>query len=128
MRAVAVWLLLMAAEVVHGTARTLWLAPHVGDFRARQVAVFSGSLLILLIASLTIRWIRVRGLSALVSIGILWVALTLAFEITLGRLALGYSWKRLASDYDLREGGLLPIGLLVMAMSPWLAARLRSAP
>jgi hypothetical protein len=45
----------MAAEIVHGIARTLWLAPVVGDFRARQIAVFSGSLLILLIVSVTIR-------------------------------------------------------------------------
>ena len=125
-RAVAVWLLLMAAEVIHGIARTLWLTPLVGDVRARQIAVFSGSLLILLITSLTIRWLRVRTLRALMSIGVLWVVLTLAFEIGLGRLVLGYSWDRLASDYNVLEGGLLPIGLTVMAMSPWLATRIRS--
>jgi hypothetical protein len=39
-----VWLLLMAAEVVHGAVRALFLAPAVGDFRARQLAVFSGAL------------------------------------------------------------------------------------
>jgi hypothetical protein len=125
-RAVAVWLLLMAAEVIHGIARTLWLTPLVGDVRARQIAVFSGSLLILLITSLTIRWLRVRTLRALMSIGVLWVVLTLAFEFGLGRLVLGYSWDRLASDYNVCERGLLPIGLLVMAMSPWLATRIRS--
>ena len=38
LRAAAVWLLLMAAEVVHGTVRTLWVAPHVGDFRATRSA------------------------------------------------------------------------------------------
>lgn len=115
----------MVAEVMHGIVRTVWLAPQVGDFRARQIAVVSGSLLILLIASLTIRWMRIRNGSALLTIGGLWVALTLAFEIALGRWVLDYSWEHLASDYDLRHGGLLPIGLLVMAMSPWLAARMR---
>ena len=39
LRAIAVWVLLMSAEVVHGVARTLFLAPAVGDFRARQLAV-----------------------------------------------------------------------------------------
>jgi hypothetical protein len=124
-RGAIVWLLLIGAEVVHGIARTLWLAPVVGDVRARQIAVFSGSLLILFIASVTIRWMRVPTKRLLVAIGVLWVVLTVGFEIGFGRLVLDASWSRLASDYDLTEGGLLPIGLLVMAISPWLAARTR---
>jgi hypothetical protein len=126
-RAVVVWVLLMAAEVAHGVARTVWLAPVVGDFRARQIAVVSGSLLILTIVSLTIRWMQVPTMRLLVSIGLLWVFLTVAFEIGFGRLVMDLSWTRLASDYDVPEGGLLPIGLLVMALSPWLAARIRGA-
>ena len=49
LRAIAVWVLLMSAEIVHGVARTRFLAPAVGDFRARQLAVVSGSLLMLAI-------------------------------------------------------------------------------
>jgi hypothetical protein len=124
LRAIAVWVLLMSGEVVHGIARTLYLAPAVGDFRARQLAVFSGSLLILLITTLTIRWLQVTAARALMLLGVMWVALTLAFEIGVARLA-GYSWDRIASDYNLIHGGLMPLGLGVMAMSPWIALRLR---
>jgi hypothetical protein len=126
-RAAVVWLLLIAAEVIHGIARTVWLAPVVGEFRARQIAVFSGSLLILLIVSVTIRWMRVPTKRPLFAIGPLWVVLTVGFEIGFGRLVMDSSWNGLASDYDLPEGGLLPIGLLVMAFSPWLATRIRGA-
>jgi hypothetical protein len=48
-RALAVWLLIISAEVVHGTLRTLFLAPLIGDFHARQVSVFTGSAIILTI-------------------------------------------------------------------------------
>jgi hypothetical protein len=41
-----------------------------------------------------------------------------------GRLT-GLTWERIWSDYNLPEGGLMPLGLLVMAVSPLLAARLR---
>jgi hypothetical protein len=123
MRAFAVWLLLIAAEVVHGIVRTLVLTPVVGDFRARQLGVVT-SLLILLITALTIRWIRASRRRTLLMIGGAWVGLTLAFEISLGRM-LGYSWERLGSDYNLLEGGLLPIGFVIMATSPLIAARLR---
>jgi hypothetical protein len=56
----------------------------------------------------------------------MWLFLTLAFELFLGRTVFGYSWERLASDYNLLEGGLLPIGLLVLTFSPIIAARIRS--
>jgi hypothetical protein len=123
-RAFAVWLLLITAEVVHGIVRTLVLTPVVGDFRARQLAVFTGSLLILLITALTIRWIHASRPRTLLIVGSAWVVLTVAFEIGLGRM-MGYSWKRLGSDYNLLEGGLLPIGFVIMATSPLIAARLR---
>ena len=44
LRAFLVWLLIIAIESVHGTLRVLFLQPLVGDFRARQIAVFTGSL------------------------------------------------------------------------------------
>jgi hypothetical protein len=46
-------------------------------------------------------------------------------EIGLGRAVLGYSWERLGSDYNLLDGELLPIGLVIMAIPPLIAARLR---
>src|SRR5918993_6064430 len=124
-RALAVWLLLITAEVVHGIVHTLVLTPVVGDFRARQLGVFTGSLLIWLITALTIRWIRASRPRTLLMIGSAWVILTVVFEISLGRM-LGYSWERLGSDYNVLEGGLLPIGFVIMTTSPLIAARLRA--
>jgi hypothetical protein len=115
----------MSAEVVHGIARTLFLAPTVGDFRARQLAVFSGSLLMLSITRLAIRWMQIATTRTLWGVGVMWVILTLAFEVGLGRLVFEYLWDRLLSDYNLLRGGLMPVGLGVMAMSPWMASRLR---
>ena len=64
LRALVVWFVIMGAESIHGAVRTLVIAPLVGDFRARQVAVFTGSLLIVVIvASLLMLW----GLHALVN-------------------------------------------------------------
>ena len=57
-KGVAVWLCIIVVEVLHGIARTTFLAPAVGDFRARQVGVFTGAFLILVVATSFIRWIR----------------------------------------------------------------------
>ncbi|EJF10443.1 MULTISPECIES: hypothetical protein [Pontibacter] len=125
MRGTAVWLLLMGAEVIHGIARTALLAPRTGDFKARQISVFSGSALILSITYLTISWIGSRNKSTLLRLGIAWLLLTLLFEFVLGRKVLHLSWQRLLSDYNLRKGGLQPIGLVMMTLAPLLMERLK---
>jgi hypothetical protein len=123
-RSLLVWLVIIGVETLHGIARRLWLEPRVGDLRARQIAVFTGSALILTVAVLFVRWMGTATRSGLLAIGLSWLLLTLAFEISLGRL-LGASWERILSDYDPRRGGLLLIGMAVLALAPLLAARIR---
>jgi hypothetical protein len=123
-RAIAVWLALIGAEVVHGIVRSIVLTPRVGDRRARQIGVFTGSLMNLGITYRFIQWIGARTTGVLVGIGVVWVVLTVVFEVTFGRLVMQSSWDRLRSDYDLAHGGLLPLGLATLAGSPLAAARL----
>jgi hypothetical protein len=124
-RAIAVWLGLVGAEIIHGIVRSIALMPRVGDKRARQIGVFTGSLVNLGITHHFIEWIGARKTRTLVGIGVVWVVLTVVFEVTFGRLVMRSSWERLRSDYDLAHGGLLPLGLVALAGSPLVAARLR---
>ena len=125
LRGLAVWLCIISVEVLHGIARTVFLAPAVGDFRARQIAVFTGSLLILVIATSFIRWIRPDSARQAVAVGTVWLVLTLAFEIGFGRYVAQAPWSRIASDYNMLRGGLLPIGLGVLTAAPLIAAKVR---
>ncbi len=125
LRGVAVWLVIILVEVLHGIARTLFLAPVLGDFRARQVAVFTGSFLILCVATLFIRWVRPAHIGEAISVGIVWLVLTVAFEVGFGLYVVHATWSRIASDYNLLQGGLLPIGLLVLTAAPLIAAKIR---
>ena len=124
-RGVAVWCCIILVEVCHGIARTMLLEPVVGDFRARQIAVFTGSLLILVVAALCIRWIRPARAGDAVTVGFVWLILTVAFELAFGRYIVHATWSRIASDYDLLNGGLLAIGLVVLTAAPLVAAKLR---
>jgi hypothetical protein len=128
LRGFAVWCVIIVAESLHGTVREFWLKPHLGDFRARQIAFFTGMALILTIALFCVRWLRAESRQRLLQIGLLWVVLTLAFEFTLGRLVLGYSSERMFEDYNLLKGGLMGLGMLWLFFAPLLAARVRSQP
>lgn len=124
-RAFLVWLVIIAAETVHGILRGVLLVPIVGDLPARQIGVLIGSLLIFAVAYLVIRWIAAHTKLQFLAVGLLWVVLTILFEIGLGRLVLGLPWERLTEDYDVTRGGFMGVGLLFMAAAPWLAAWLR---
>jgi hypothetical protein len=127
LRGFVIWVIIMLAEVLHGIARGALLEPYVGDFRARQISVFTGSAIILAIALVTVRWLHAEGIYQLIGVGVLWLGLTLSFEIILGRFVMGYTWERIGSDYNLFAGGLLPIGLLVLTTAPFIAAKVRGA-
>jgi len=105
--------------------RVLLLQPYIGDFRARQIGVFTGSILIFLIVLACIRLIGARRVSQLLGIGCLWVVLTLLFEIGLGRFVMGYSWVRIASDYNILQGGFLSGGMMLLSFAPLIAAKIR---
>jgi hypothetical protein len=51
--------------------------------------------------------------------------LMLGFEMVFGRYVVHAPWSRIASDYNLLQGGLLPIGFLVLAAAPLIAAKVR---
>lgn len=123
LRALLVWLVIISVETVHGILRTLLLVPMMGDLPARQISVFTGSLLIFGVTLFFINWIAARTRLQLLIVGTIWVLLTILFEITLGRLVLNLSWHRITEDYDITRGGLLGFGLLFMATSPLLATR-----
>lgn len=125
LRGIAAWLVIILAESVHGAFRTIFLQPLMGDLQARQVSVLSGAVLIFVIAYAFSDWVMAKTIYQQLAVGTMWVLLTVCFEVLLGRLILEYSWERIFQDYRITEGGFLGFGLLFMALTPTLAARLR---
>jgi len=121
----AIWLVLIVAEIIHGILRAITLVPLVGEFQSNQIGVFTGSAIILVIAYFTIRWIGAKCRLELLMVGAIWLVFTVTFELCFGRFVMGLSWERLGADYNPLQGGLMPIGLAVLFVSPMVAAKLR---
>lgn len=126
LRAFLVWLLIVGAETSQGALRRLLISPEV-EFAVRQLSVFAGALVIFAITWVCLRWMRLRTAGEALGVGGLWVGLTLLFEVGLGRF-MGLGWDRMLADYDLLHGGLMPLGLLAMALTPWAVRRLQAKP
>jgi hypothetical protein len=125
LKSILVWLVFIFAESLNGTARIFWLIPLLGDSLAHQISFAIGSLLIVTIATLFIGWLEASKFIQLLSIGLAWLLLTVLFEIALGRFVLAYSWEQIAADYNLLQGGLMPIGLVLLVLSPFIATKIR---
>ena len=125
LRGIVVWLVFIIAESLNGTVRNLLLVPSLGDFWGHQISFFTGSIVVVAIALVFVQWLHASRVSQLLGVGLLWLLLTIAFEICLGRFILGYSWERIAADYNLLQGGLMPIGLLLLTLAPLIAAKMR---
>jgi hypothetical protein len=107
----------------NGFARAAILVPWLGDHRARQVSTATAVAIVAAAA-----WLLVRafpGRTGWLRVGLLWTALTLAFEFLLGRYVSGLSWSELAADYDVTRGRLWPLVPLATLLAPsWWARRL----
>ncbi len=124
-KTIAVWLLIIIAESVHGTLRQLFLAPRVGDLNARRIGFFVGIAIIFAIAYFSVNWLRAWSRGALFAAGTIWMILTFVFEIVLGRFVMGLEWDRVAEDYDPTRGGLMAFGLIFLLFAPFLASVVR---
>jgi hypothetical protein len=93
--------------------------------RMALLGLIGGSLLILSIAYFSVGWIGARRTIPLLEVGVMWLVLMVVFEISFGLLVVGASWQRLLSDYNILQGGLLPVGLAVLALSPLIVASAR---
>ncbi|BCR04231.1 hypothetical protein DESUT3_13000 [Desulfuromonas versatilis] len=125
LRSLGLWLLLIPVAIANAGIREKLLVPLLGEGLALPA---SGLLLSLLILALTLVLLPLfRGACAAhyLLVGGLWLALTLAFELVMGRVVMGRSWGEVAQVFNLRQGNLMLLVLLTTALAPYLAARLR---
>jgi hypothetical protein len=123
LRAFWLWLAILVLAVANGIFREAVLIPKLGS---AQGLILSGALLsalILLVAYLGLPWLRARG-SELIVIGLGWLAATLIFEFSFGLLR-GKPLSEILAAYTFQDGNIWPVVLLVVAVAPWVAGKLR---
>lgn len=104
--------------VINGATRELAYKDDVGEATANRISVLS------LIALLSVyfwllqrRWPLDTTRDAL-SIGAIWVLLTIVFEFSFGHYVDGDPWEELLKNYDVTEGNLWILILLWIGAGP----------
>jgi hypothetical protein len=120
-RAVLIWFGLLTIAVLNGGFREAVLVPRLGRGVGQAVSTVLLSALILAAGWTAIPWIAPRSLQEAWTIGVLWVALTLAFEFLAGHFLFGKPWQELIADYNIFEGRIWVMVLIVTLMTPIVA-------
>jgi len=125
LRALAIWLLLVALAIANGTFRSTVLIPRTGEPIGHVLSTLMLSVLIFGATWLTIGWVRPESQGQAVLVGLVWVALTVLFEFGAGHYLFRQSWERLLADYNLAKGRIWILVLIVTAKAPLIAAKAR---
>lgn len=125
LRALALWLLILAAAFANGAVREAAFTPWLGERAAHALSSVILAAAVFLITLAFIRWLNPRTKTSALAIGAGWLLLTLAFEFLAGRYLFGKSWPELMADYDVAEGRLWVVVLASTFLSPLAAAAVR---
>lgn len=124
-RAVAVWLGLALLASLNGAFRESVLVPRMSETAARAISTVMLSVVILIAALAAIGWISPAPHRDAWRIGVLWVVLTLAFEFLAGHYLFRIPWRELTRDYNILQGRIWVLVLIVTAVAPAVAAAFR---
>ena len=112
------WVGAPVLAILNGAARELVYKDQVGDSAANQISVAPLiALLALYFWVLQRRW-PLRSTRDALSIGAIWVALSVLFEFGFGHYVEGDTWTDLFQNYDVTAGNIWILILLWIAAGP----------
>lgn len=122
---VGLCVVLAGAETLHGTARTILVAPRIGKERAHRLSIISGTALAFGICYLLVPGIGLRTVSSHLALGLVLALFMAFFDLAMGKLLLRRTWSKAFRDFDPRTGNLLILGLVALVVIPTVVAWLR---
>ncbi len=123
---VLLWIPMVFIAIINALIRQYGYLRFVGELAAHRISTVTGIALFgVYIWFVTGRW-RIESTGQAAAIGLLWLAMTVAFEFLFGHYIAGDTWERLLLDYNILAGRVWVLVLLWIAVAPYIMFRLRS--
>jgi len=120
-----IWCIIAIFAVANGVFRVSFLEPYIGKTLALPVSGITLSIIVFTITFLSFKLFDKSSSLTYLLIGIQWVSMTLAFEFIFGHFVMGRSLQALFQVFNILEGNLFIIALLVTLFSPLLVSLIR---
>lgn len=125
LKASVLWFIIAISAVINGIVRETVLTPYFGGAVALPTSGITLSMIIFTITYYSFKLFDKNKYRTYLYIGIQWVTMTLLFEFVFGHYVIGKSWPELLQVFNILEGNLFIIALLVSFFSPLLVARIK---
>lgn len=119
------YILVAASETLNGIGRTVYFNKRLGAANAKRISIISALILCLLICYFYVPVIGIASDTGLLLLGVSLSAFMLLFDILLGKFVMKAKWRVILDDLNIFKGNLLGVGLILMALCPLLAVKLR---
>ena len=122
-RYILAWFPMLVLAIANGALRQLIFAKHMPELQAHQISTVTGSVILGAFIWFIIRIWPPDSSRHAAFIGLVWVALTVAFEFCMGRLLMHKPWTQLLYDYNLAAGRVWPLLLIWIGLVPYVFFR-----
>lgn len=123
---VIAWFPMVILAIANGLVREAWYGDILDERTAHQVSTLAALILFGVYIRFVVRRWPPASPARAVAIGLLWLALTVAFEFLFGHYVAGHPWGRLLRDYDLSAGRLWVLILAMVTAAPYVFWRLHT--
>jgi len=121
------WFVMLLLSVANGVVRDFTYGRHMDELSAHQLSTVGSVLLLGLVMRGFVRRYPPSSGRHAISIGLLWVALTVAFEFLFFHYAAGHSWSALLGNYNVFEGRVWVVVLVWIGIAPYVFSRRQGA-
>jgi hypothetical protein len=124
-KAACLWLVFLVVAISCGIIREKFLALEFGALGGRALGTLLVAVIIFGIIYVYIGQLARVSQAALFKLGLGWTMATITFEFLFGHYVMGHAWESLWGDYNVFQGRLWPLVLLVTLFGPLLARKIR---
>jgi hypothetical protein len=118
------WFAFPFLAIFNATIRELVYKKPLGDLTAHQISTATGIIFFGIIFYLIFRKWKIESVKHAILIGLIWLGLTILFELGFGYYVMGNSWQKLLQDYNLAAGRVWSLFLAWIPIAPYIFYKL----
>ena len=119
------WFFMIFIGIANGVIRQFGYGRYMSELTAHQVSTLTGIILFGLYTwLLSLRW-KLESTKQALTVGLIWLCLTVVFEFVFGHYVMKHPWSRLLHDYNLFEGRVWILVLVWITIAPYVIYKSR---
>jgi len=117
---------MVVIAILNGAIREGWYGKYVSELQAHQISTVTGVLLFGVYIWVLIRHWRPASAEQALTIGLVWLGMTVAFEFLFGHYVAKRPWRDLLHDYNICAGRVWLVVPVWVTIAPYIFYRLQT--